>query len=82
MIQKQDTCEEGLGTVMSLDGACDLGRLYLQDAIYHIKNDQISVTYCDQKKKTSKFWIIKIKVKILRIYIFSHFIKIIIIIIL
>jgi len=55
--------EEGWGTVMSLDEACDLGRLYLQDAIYHIKNDQISVTYCDQTRKLVNFGSFKSKLK-------------------
>ena len=55
--------EEGWGTVMSLNGACDLGRLYLQDAIYHIKNDQISVTYCDQTRKLVNFGSFKSKLK-------------------
>ena len=55
--------EEGWGTVMSLDEACDLGRLYLQDAIYHINNDQISVTYCVQKRKLVNFGSFKLKLK-------------------
>jgi hypothetical protein len=37
--------------VMPLSAACDLGLRYKQDAIYHIKGDVLSVTYCDGRRK-------------------------------
>ena len=42
--------EAGWGTVMPLDEACDTGLRYLQDAIYRVKNNILSVTYCDKRK--------------------------------
>ena len=47
--------EAGWGTIMNLDEACDTGLRYLQDAIYHVKKDKISVTYCDQRRKLVNF---------------------------
>ena len=35
---------------MPLEEACDLGHQYLQDALYHVRGDQLFVTYCDQKR--------------------------------
>ena len=47
--------EAGWGTVMPLDEACDTGLRYLQDAIFHVRKDLISVTYCDQRRKLVSF---------------------------
>ena len=35
---------------MPFTEACDLGREYLQDAIYLVQGDQLSVTYCDERR--------------------------------
>ena len=42
--------EPGWAFEMSFEEACDLGRKYRQDAIYHGQGDQLSVTYCDQRR--------------------------------
>jgi len=42
--------EPGWAFEMPLEEACDLGHQYLQDALYHVCGDQLSVTYCDQKR--------------------------------
>lgn len=30
--------------------ACDLGREFLQDAIYHVEGDALSVSHCDERR--------------------------------
>ena len=35
---------------MDLDEACDTGIRYLQDAIFHVRKDLLSATYCDQRR--------------------------------
>lgn len=43
--------EPGWAFVMQLSAACDLGLRYKQDAIYHVKGDLLSVTYCDERRE-------------------------------
>ena len=42
--------EPGWAVVMPFDTACDLGLRYKQDAIYCVKGDALSVTYCDARR--------------------------------
>lgn len=42
-----DHAEPGWATDLPLDAACHIGRAYLQDAIYHVAGDILSVTRCD-----------------------------------
>ena len=46
--------EQGWGTSMPIDEACDMGLRYLQDAIFYVKNDLLSVTYCDERRELVK----------------------------
>ena len=46
-----DHAEPGWAFVMPLSAACDLGLRYKQDAIYHIKGDVLSVSFCDARRK-------------------------------
>ena len=43
--------EPGWGTTMPIEDACEIGLLYRQDAIFHVKNDLLSVTYCDERRE-------------------------------
>ena len=43
--------EPGWGTTMLIEEACEIGLRYRQDAIFHVKNDLLSVTYCDERRK-------------------------------
>lgn len=43
--------EQGWGTTMPIDDACEIGLRYRQDAIFHVKNDLLSVTYCDERRE-------------------------------
>ena len=43
--------ESGWCTMMGFDEACEMGLRYLQDAIFHVKDDLLSVTFCDQRRK-------------------------------
>ena len=43
--------EPGWGTTMPIDDACEIGLRYRQDAIFHVKNDLLSVTYCDERRE-------------------------------
>ena len=36
--------------MMPIEEACEIGLRYRQDAIYHVKNDLLSVTYCDERE--------------------------------
>lgn len=42
--------EPSWATALPLEQACDLGLRYRQDAIYHVKQDLLSVTYCDSRR--------------------------------
>ena len=42
--------EPGWAIVMPLDEARDLGLSYKQDAIFHVRKDLLSVTYCDHRR--------------------------------
>lgn len=43
--------EDGWLTPLTFDDACDIGLLFKQDAIYYIINDELFVSYCDQRRK-------------------------------
>ena len=43
--------EPGWGTTMPIEEACEIGLRYRQDAIFHVKNDLLSVTYCDESRE-------------------------------
>src|SRR6516225_1853575 len=38
---------------LPLDEGCNIGQRFRQDAIYHVKNDELSVTRCDESRATS-----------------------------
>jgi hypothetical protein len=42
--------EPGWAAVLLFDEACDLGLEFKQDAIYHVTGDELSVTYCDERR--------------------------------
>lgn len=42
--------EPSWATALPLDEACNIGRRYRQDAIYHVRGDLLSVTYCDARR--------------------------------
>jgi hypothetical protein len=42
--------EPGWAFVMPFSAACDMGLHYKQDAIYHVKGDVLSVSYCDARR--------------------------------
>jgi hypothetical protein len=35
---------------LPLQEGCNIGRRYLQDAIYHVKNDELSVARCGEQR--------------------------------
>jgi hypothetical protein len=43
--------EPGWAVELTLDEGCDVGRRYLQDAIYLVRGDDLSVTYCDDRRE-------------------------------
>ena len=43
--------EPGWAFEMLFEEACDLGLRYLQDAIYHVTGDELSVSFCDDRRK-------------------------------
>jgi len=43
--------EPGWAVQLPFDVACDLGRMFLQDAIYVIDVDQLFVSYCDDRRE-------------------------------
>lgn len=43
--------EPGWAAELGFDVACDLGRKYLQDAIYFVERDSLYVSYCDNRRK-------------------------------
>ena len=42
--------EPGWAVVLPFDDACDLGRRFLQDAIYWVRGDELSVSFCDHRR--------------------------------
>jgi hypothetical protein len=42
--------EPGWAAALDLDAACDLGLKFLQDAIYYVRGDELSVSYCDDRR--------------------------------
>ena len=42
--------EPGWAAELDLDAACDLGLKFLQDAIYYVQGDALSVSYCDDRR--------------------------------
>jgi hypothetical protein len=42
--------EPGWAAVLPFDEACDLGLEFKQDAIYHVAANELSVTYCDERR--------------------------------
>lgn len=43
--------EPGWAAELAIEEACDIGLHFRQDAIYHVKNDRLSVTYCDSRRE-------------------------------
>jgi hypothetical protein len=42
--------EPGWAAELELGAACDLGLKFLQDAIYYVHGDELSVSYCDERR--------------------------------
>ncbi|MSR80031.1 MAG: DUF3293 domain-containing protein [Gemmataceae bacterium] len=42
--------EPGWAVPIPFTVACDLGEKYLQDALYHVQGDQLSLSYCDVRR--------------------------------
>ncbi|MCY2944266.1 MAG: DUF3293 domain-containing protein [Planctomycetota bacterium] len=42
--------EPGWAVPIPFTVACDLGEKYLQDALYHVQGDQLSLCYCDVRR--------------------------------
>ena len=42
--------EPGWAAELDLEAACDLGLKFLQDAIYYVQGDALSVSYCDDRR--------------------------------
>ena len=42
--------EPGWAAELEFDAACDLGLKFLQDAIYYVQGDELSVSYCDERR--------------------------------
>jgi hypothetical protein len=45
---KSGHAEPSWAVDLPLDKGCTIGQRFLQDAIYHIKNDELSVTRCNE----------------------------------
>lgn len=43
--------EPGWTAPIGFDAACDLGQRYLQDALYYVEGDALSVSYCDARRQ-------------------------------
>lgn len=43
--------EPGWAAEIPFDTACDIGLRFRQDALYHVKGDALSVSYCDERRK-------------------------------
>ena len=41
--------EPSWATDIHLNEACDIGRQFHQDAIYHVKHDELSLAYCEEE---------------------------------
>lgn len=42
--------EPGWAASVPFDLACDLGRAFLQDAVYYVTADELFVTFCDERR--------------------------------
>lgn len=42
--------EPGWAVVLPFDATCDLGRRFLQTAIYWVDGDELSASYCDERR--------------------------------
>ncbi len=45
-----DHAEPGFAAELSFDAACDLGRRYLQDAVYYVRGDALFVSFVDARR--------------------------------
>lgn len=43
--------EPGWTVPLGFSAACDLGQRYLQDALYYVEGDALSVSYCDARRQ-------------------------------
>jgi hypothetical protein len=43
--------EPGWAVELSYPDACDLGRKFHQDAIYHVSDDHLTVSHCDERRE-------------------------------
>lgn len=43
--------EPGWAAEISFEEACNIGLRFKQDALYHVKADKLSVSYCDERRK-------------------------------
>ena len=43
--------EPGWAVELSFSDACDLGRMFLQDAIYFVNEDRLYVSHCDHRRE-------------------------------
>jgi Protein of unknown function (DUF3293) len=46
---KSGHAEPSWAVELPLDEGCNIGQRFLQDAIYHVKNDELSVTRCNER---------------------------------
>lgn len=46
--------EPGWAAVLPWKTACDVGARYRQDAIYYVTNDDLWVTYCDERQQLQR----------------------------
>lgn len=42
--------EPGWAVELSFPEGCDLGKKFHQDAIYHVRDNHLSVSYCDERR--------------------------------
>lgn len=45
-----DHAEPGWAAALSFDDACNLGQRFKQIAVYYIRGDELSVSYCDGRR--------------------------------
>ena len=62
---RTDHSEDGWAACMSLEEACEIGLKFKQDAIYHINNDILSVSFCDQRRDLVRIGSFSERLKIL-----------------
>lgn len=43
--------EPGWAAELTFPDACDLGLVFHQDAIYHVRDNHLSVSYCDERRR-------------------------------